>query len=458
VLTHATVIDVRTGRLIPDQTIVILGHRILSVAARPSIPANAHVVDCTGEFVVPGFWDMHAHALWSNDQAQRMLDLFLANGVTGIRDMRSPLPLSESLAWRSNVQMGTVVGPSIVAAGKLVDGPKPVWPGSVAVETAQQARDAIDSLHAEGVDFIKIYSRLPREAYFAVAAETRRKNIPFVGHVPIYVSATEASTAGQRSIEHLSEILFACSRNESQLRHRLVNTAIGSERDQVRKQQLKKVVDTFSANKATALANLFAKNDTWQVPTLLVQYTYAYVNPDELYDSPGTRYVSSAALKSWTERLRGFRTSRDQSDFFAQKRSYELELKVVRLMHRAGERFMTGTDAETFYPAGFALHKELALFVAAGFSNLEALQAATLNPAIFLGKERELGTVEAGKRADLVLLEANPLSYISNTERIVGVIADGRYFDRKQLDELLSDAAGRAGNLHSESGTPVSPH
>jgi hypothetical protein len=356
--------------------------------------------------------------------------------------MGSPLPVDETLTWRTKVANGTVLGPRIVAAGKLVDGPNPVWPDSVTVETREQAREAVDALHKDGVDFIKVYSRLPRGAYFAVAAEAKKDGLAYVGHVPIYVSAREASLAGQRSIEHLSEILFACSSDESDLRKQLIATAIGTERDRIRKEQLKIIVSTFSARKARQLSRLFAKNDTWQVPTLLVQHTYAFANPYELHGLPGVRYVPAGAVKGWIDRLNSFRKIRDERDMKAQKRSYELEIQLVRMMHRAGVRFMTGTDAETLYPAGFGLHAELGLFVSAGFSPLEALQAATLNPAKYLGRTADIGTVEVGKLADLVILEANPLDYIRNTERIAGVVTAGRYLDRQELDRLLSEAAG----------------
>jgi Amidohydrolase family len=441
VFTHATVVDVRTGHVLRDQTIVITGDRIIALSSRAEIPVKAELVNATGKFVIPGFWDMHAHALWSTDQIERMFDLFLANGVTAIRDMGSPLPVSQTLSWRKKVANGTVLGPRIFAAGKLVDGPQPVWPESVAVGSDEQAREAVDMLHKDGVDFIKVYSRLPRVAYFAVAAEAKKDGLSFVGHVPIYVSASEASMAGQRSIEHLSEMLFACSHDESDLRKQLVASAIGAERDRVRKEQLKVVVSTFSAQKAMRLSRLVAKNDTWQVPTLLVQYTYAFVNPYELHDSPGVRYVPASTVNGWIERLSSFRKIRDEKDMEAQKRSYELEIQLVQMMRRSGTRFMTGTDAETFYPAGFGLHTELGLFVSAGFSSLEALQAATLNPSVYFGKTTDLGTVEVGKLADLVILEANPLDDIRNTERIAGVVTAGRYLDRQELDRRLSEAA-----------------
>jgi len=446
VFTHATVVDVKSGRLLNDQTIVIRGDRITALSPHAEIPAGARIVDATGRFVIPGLWDMHAHPLYGCDTPERMFRMLLANGVTGARDLGSGLPVPEALNWRDRVASGAVLGPRIIAAGKIVDGPQPVFPGSIAVGTAEQGREAVRALRRDGVDLVKVYSRLPREAYFAIADEARKQGIPFVGHTPIYISAREAAEAGQRSIEHLSELLFACSSKESELREQLISSPIGVARDRVRREQTKVIVATFSEQKASQLSGLFVKNGTWQVPTLLIQYTYAFVDPAQLRDSPGARYVPASLMQSWIERLSAFRGIRKEEDMAAQKRSYELEIGLVRRMHAAGVRFMTGTDAETYYPAGFSLVTELGLFVRAGFSPLEALQAAPLNPAEYLGKTNDFGTVGVGKVADLVLLEANPLEYIQNAGRIAGVVAAGRYLDRVELDRLLSEAANLASN------------
>jgi imidazolonepropionase-like amidohydrolase len=445
VFTNATVINVKSGRFLREQTIVITDDRITALSPKAKIPPRALVVDATGQFVVPGFWDMHAHALWSNDQVQRMLDLFLANGVTAVRDMGSPLAVDEIMQWRKEVSDGAVLGPRLFPAGKIIDGPQPVWPGSLTAETDQQAKEAVAYLHDHGVDFIKVYSRLPRAAYFAIAAEAKKDGIDYVGHVPIYISAREASTAGQRSIEHLSEILLACSSDELALRKQLVATAVGADRDRVRKEQLKVLVNTFSEKKAIELSRTFASNNTWHVPTLLVQHTFALMNPNDLRNSPGVEYVPPTAVMGWMDRLGSFRKTRNEEDMSVQRRSYELEVQVVQTMHRAGVHFMTGTDAETFFPAGYGLHTELALLVEAGFSPLEALQAATLNPATYFHKTAESGTVEVGKTADLVFLEGNPLQDIHNTQQIAAVVTAGRYLDREKIHRLLSEAASLAG-------------
>lgn len=442
--THATVIDIQTGSLTRNATIVIELDHIVAVSQTAKVPPSASVVDLSGRFVIPGLWDMHAHPLYTADRPERMFRMLLANGVTGVRDLGSLMPVPEALAWRDKVNSGAVLGPRVVAAGKIVDGPIPVFPNSIPVGTAEQGREIVHTLKNQGVGLIKVYSRLPREAYFAIADEAKKEGIPFVGHTPIFISASEAATAGQRSIEHLSEILFACSSKESELRKELIDSAIGDARNRVRRDQTKVVVDTFSEAKAQQLTALFRQHDTWQVPTLNIQYTYAYVDPYTLHDFPGTRYVPAEMIDGWADRVAGFRKIRDEQDMQAQRRSYELEIHLVQMMHKAGVHFMTGTDAETFYPAGFCLHMELALFVGAGFTPLEALQAATLNPAKYLGRTKDLGTVEVGKLADLVILEANPLEQIENTGRIAGVVTAGRYLSREKLNQLLSEAADLA--------------
>lgn len=440
---HATVVAVDTGALLADRTVVIEGDRIAAVSAHARAPEAARTIDARGKFLIPGLWDMHVHALWARDTPERVFPLFIANGVTGIRDMGSPLPVAETLRWRSAVASGEL-GPRIVAAGRLVDGPQPVWPGSVAVSDAPQARDAVDGLKQAGVDFIKVYSRLPRDCYFAVAEETKKQGLPFCGHLPVEVSASEASAAGQRSIEHLSELLYSASAREAELRRELVATRPGPERDGVRWKQMTALVQSFSEERAISMAEFFRRNGTWQVPTLIAQHTFAYSDDIDLTRLPGAAYVPREALDGWKERLAAFRRGRSAADLLAYRRANETEIRLVQIMRRAGVGFMSGTDADLYYVSGYGLHAELRLMQEVGFSPLEALRAATLNPALFLGRQETMGTIEAGKVADLVLVDSNPLDDVGNTEKITAVVAAGRYLDRSALDGLLATAAGRA--------------
>jgi hypothetical protein len=441
---HVTVVAVDTGQLLEDRTVVITGERIAAVSAHAKPPKGAQTIDATGKFLIPGLWDMHVHALWTDDTPERVFPLFLANGVTGIRDMGSPLPVPDSLRWRAAVASGTVLGPRIVAAGRLVDGPQPVWPGSLGVGNPQQARDAVDGLRESGVDFIKVYSRLPRDCYFAVAEEAKKQDLPFCGHLPIEVTASEASAAGQQSIEHLSELLYSCSTREPELRRTLVAARPGPERDGVRWKQMNALVESFSEQRASSMADLFRRNGTWQVPTLIAQHTFAFSDDIDLSQLPGAAYVPPAALDGWKERLAAFRRGHSAADLLWYKRTNETENRLVQIMRQAGVGFMAGTDADLYYVSGYGLHAELRLMQEAGFSPLEALRAATLNPAKFLGKLETLGTIEARRIADLVLVDSNPLDDIGNTEKIAAVVTAGRYLDRSALDKLLASAAGRA--------------
>src|SRR5258705_3001941 len=218
-LMHVTVIDGTGAPPRSDMTVLIVGYRIAEIAKSNtiSVPRFARTIDATGSFLIPGLWDMHAHPddpeLWPVNpppqEKEKLLTLLIANGVTGIRDMGGDLRLLQE--WRARVGNGTIVGPHIYACGPLLDGPKPMWPGSVAISTAEQGRQAVRDLKKQRADFVKVYSLLPRDAYFAIADEAKKLKLPFAGHVPDSVTPEEASDAGQASEEHLLQIVEACS-------------------------------------------------------------------------------------------------------------------------------------------------------------------------------------------------------------------------------------------------------
>src|SRR5215475_2894331 len=216
VINHVTVIDATGADAKSDMAVVITGDRITAIgkAAEVKFPKDAQLVEAAGKFLIPGLWDMHTHIA-----TQDFLGLFIANGVTGVRDMGG---VWEALSlWRRLIKEGRLTGPRIVAAGPIVDGPKPVWPFSIAVADEKQARQAVASLKQRGVDFIKVYSLLPREAYFAIADEARKQGMSVAGHVPFSVSAAEVAEAGQKSIEHLDMLLLGCSDQDEEVRKEL---------------------------------------------------------------------------------------------------------------------------------------------------------------------------------------------------------------------------------------------
>src|SRR5579864_1797265 len=340
---------------------------------------------------------MHVHL----DPQGNRLQALVANGITGIREMYSGIPIATLAAWRARPE-----NPRIVAAGFL-DGPLmltsgPAPPDAYAVGTAEQARLAVGVLEASGADFLKVYNSLPREAYFEIAQRSKSLGIPFAGHVPEAVSPAEASEVGQRSQEHLINILLACSTREEELRRQRIATMYdpaisGQERMlQLGFPDPVGLFDTYDDAKAAALFKTFVKNATWHTPTLALLQSF-------LADKARARRM--AYMQDLTP---------EQFDAWMARFSVLLERykKLVGEMHRASVEFLAGTDSgpNTPVPPGSGLHDELELLVDSGFTPLEALQAATRNPARYLGKLQEMGTLEPGKVADLVLLDANPLA------------------------------------------------
>jgi imidazolonepropionase-like amidohydrolase len=432
-------IDVTGGTVAANSTVVLSGGRIADVgrSADVRIPRGAQVVDGSGKFLIPGLWDMHVHMVfgdWFPQSREITLPLFVANGVTGVRDMGGELDVLQR--WRREITQGKLLGPRIVTSGPMLDGPKPRFPSSVAVASPEDGRKAVDDLKRRGADFIKLQSLMSRESYFAIAGEAKKQAIVFAGHVPDAIRAMEASNAGQKSIEHLTGVFEGCSTVEDEL----LKGPKG----------LKRFLETFDDTKAAALIAVFAKNRTWQAPTLVWERGGNLLDQRDLQHDSRARYVP-ASWKNGTWRRFTEDILKDQAndDLETRQRFVAKELEVVRAMHRASMPFLAGTDtaAGVYVFPGFSLHEELQLLVQAGFTPLEALQCATRNPAEYLRKLGEMGTVEKGKVADLVLLDANPLDDIANTQRIAGVIAAGRYLSRADLDQLLRgvEAAAKHG-------------
>jgi len=431
VLNHVTVVDVSGGPSQPDMAVVIRGARIVAVV--PSVklkkPAGAEFVDDSGKYVIPGLWDMHVHMIfgdWLPQDEHIILPLFVANGITGVRDMGGDLDALK--VWRAKIDAGTLLGPHMVIAGPMLDGPVPRFPSSAPVKNAADGKKIVDELHAAGVNFIKIQSLIPRDGYFAAADEAKKLGIPFVGHVPDAVRASEASNAGQRSIEHLTGVFEGCSSIEDEL----MKGPKGPGR----------FVATYDPARAQALIALFAKNKTWQVPTLVWEHGQWLIDESDFAKDPLTKYAPPAWKdRTWPMFTKDILKDMDTDPVSVREKFTQMELDIVNQMHRAGVPFLAGTDTAAgvhVFP-GFSLHEELAYFVKAGFTPLEALQTATRNPAEFFGKLSEYGTVEAGKRADLDVLDANPLDDIHNTQRIRAVVLAGKYFSRQELDSMLHE-------------------
>jgi imidazolonepropionase-like amidohydrolase len=446
VITGATVVDVAAGRLLPGQTIVISGSRIVAAgrdaSVRPS--SGGRVLDARGKFVIPGLWDMHVHA--TGPVLDRLfLPILAAHGVTGVRDMWGRFAWFDSV--RAQVARGTLVAPRVVGSGHILDGAPAIWPGSTGVKDAEETRRVVDSLAAGGAAFIKVYSRLSPETFRAAAERASARGLPFAGHVPSLVSVAEASDLGMRSIEHLQMLTQGCSRDEDALRAELA-AAVASPRAWdsaavISRQQVRRTLDTFDEARCRALAARLARNGTWMVPTLTVLRSVAFLDDTTLAADPRMAWVPRWFSAGWNPRADFRFRALGARDWALRKEVFAAQQRLVTLLHRAGVSFLAGTDLSNPYIfPGFSLHEELRNLVAAGFSPLEALRTATVNPARFLGAADSLGAVRTGYVADLVVLDADPLADIGNTERVHAVILNGRLIDAAERQRLLE--AGRA--------------
>jgi imidazolonepropionase-like amidohydrolase len=395
---------------------------------------------------------MHTHSL-SSDKIPTWFSLFVANGVVGIRDMGSSLPAAEIQALKNGKHKPS---PRIYAAGRTIGG---FVDGQTIIPTSPEAgRQAVRELKAGGSDFIKVATQVPADIFFAIADEARKLEISIAGHVPLTVPLSKAATAGMKSFEHSYGVLEACSNREQEVRQEIEQAALGHASRAESWGAIVQATDraygrqasdgTYNRHKCEELAATLSSYGTWQCPTLMVRRAFALLNDPKLTADDNLKYISRPLLSRWKSTLTTDERSRGMTDQLFSDRRVRLrkESETAALLMRKGVRLLAGTDCgDPFVVPGFSLHDELALLVDAGLTPLQALESATLNPARFLGIERDFGTVERGKIAGLVLISADPLADIRNTRKIEAVIMDGVLYDRRTLNKMLAgvEAASR---------------
>ena len=415
---NASIVDVANGNVLSGQTIHINGRSIIAVGPTAELPLpGVPRIDAHGAFVVPGLFHMHAHVL-----AQQPASRYVAEGITAVRDLGSPLGAFAAI----DSDEESVIRPTIWSSGPVLDAPRAS--GTPAnrhpVQNEDEARTAVATIAASGVDFIKVHDWLTLPVYTAVAEAARARGLPLVGHLPAAVTIDEAFSAGQKSIEHLGGltlgVLRECTRTDSLAYREVVNqvaTRVASESDFnppaevfMTSAHLTPLLDGFEPALCTALAQRLARADVWQLPNLVLWRAWIDFVPP-----------SAPALSS--------------EDRAARRRLFDTNKRIVEIMHQAGVPILAGVDEIR----GATLHDELELLVDAGLAPGEALQAATINAARFLGVSDSYGSVAPDHVADFILIDGDPLVDIGNLRRIRSVVLRGEHYDRASISGWLEN-------------------
>jgi hypothetical protein len=468
-LTDVTVVNTRDGSLAPGMNLLMDKGKIVSITPASNAPTGANVttIDTHGKFVVPGFTDMHAHVL-ENAHPNDMLTLMLSNGITGWRQMNgSPELLKER---REGTLPMSGLEPALLSMPGVILTPLNAW-------SPESGVAQVDEERAEGADFIKVIL-VNAPTFFAAQAEAKRLHIPFAGHLPAGVDIVAASKGGMTSVEHLgagTDLLIPCSTDEAVLRAAIAKappiegfpfnvvhllpfrsrilqmllprivvntTSLVSKAGLV---NLRHMMSTYDENKCKRLAAEFVADGTWQDPTLNREKTSMEAADPEFLKSPHNRYMAPEELADWWTSERKFAAQFSAADRKTFRDYHDFHLRLVKLFDEVGVKLLIGEDAggAGWVVPGFAIHQEFDEFQKAGVSPLHILQDTTINAAQYLGRTSTMGTVEPGKNADLVLLDANPIESAQNLHKIYAVVRDGHYLSRQDLDEALSKLAAK---------------
>ena len=428
-LDHINIIDVDQGKIIANRCVYIDGHRIRSISSHPIDNQKAKIYNCTGKYLMPGLWDMHIHDA-GDDSSNRheYIPLFLANGVTGIRDMWGS---AEMLKLKSDIDSGKFIGPRMVIGSPIVDGKKPFFKDALSAATEQQGRYLVDSLADARYDFIKIYTMVREPVYLAIADECKKKGIALEGHLPTEIGLEEAVGAGQRSFEHNFNVNRYLTGHETEYlkwSHNYLDT-VHSYRDgkfMVHNEPLG--VTEKDLHISTDLLNRMIRNRVAVVPTLTLAQGRGLDGDIMAKQTRGLEYLSVEFVGRWMHTKPVLPAELEQ-DFGA----------AAKFLMNKGVLILAGTDVNNpFCIPGFGLQQELINLHDAGLTNLQSLQTATINPAKFLYREKELGTVTKGKLADLLVLDGNPLADIHNTQAINAVIVNGKYISKEEIKSMLA--------------------
>ena len=445
IIKSGNLIDVRTGKILTKKLVATRGKTIVGVFDESKLKnfQAKETIDASGKYIIPGLWDMHVHFGGGDtliEENKNLFPLYIAHGITGIRDAAADLS-SSVLQWRDQIANGTLAGPTLFTSGPKLEGYKSSWVGDIEVSTNAEVDKMLDSLQRLKVDFVKITDNtIKPDTYLYILQEAKKRGMKTSGHVPFALTMDEVSSAGLGSVEHMSYVLKAGSTRDKEVADKVrageLTTRVASPM----------IMQSFEEATALAVYQRMAQHGTFVVPTLTISRTVAYLDQDNHQNDTYLQYIGQGLKNTYAWRVN--RVAKDGPDAIAERHAvYEKSSALLPLLQKAGVTIMAGTDAgflNSYVYPGVGLHHELQLFVKAGLTPLQALQSAIIPGPKFLRKTDLYGDIAAGKSADIVLLNQNPLEKIDATQAIHTVILRGKVYDRKALDTLLTEAKQKA--------------
>lgn len=436
-ISPVSIIDVESGKIIPDQFIAVQGDSILEVgdqhlAEKYQSKSN---LDGQNKFLMPGLWDNHVHFGGAEyiDENEQLLPLYLAFGVTTVRDAAGDISL-EVLKWRDEINLGKRIGPKILTSGPKLEGIESIWPGDLEIGNEEELELALDSLDKLHVDFIKITDNtLKPELFLEAVKRATERGYSISGHIPAALTIDQVSKAGQKTVEHLSYLMRMTTPFEEEIskaRGDGTMTAIDAAK-----------LQSESRDDSVTLAKFqqLAVQGTGVVPTLLISYNIAYLDENDFASDTILNYLGPKLKASYQWRIERMANDTPE-DKKNRKENFETTAKLIPLVKESGMKIYAGTDAgylNTYDIPGLAIHLELQQLVKYGLSPREALEASVINGPEYFGLEDQFGAIQAGKKANLLLLNENPLEDIEATLSIESVVSNGQVLDRKKLNDML---------------------
>ncbi len=438
-LTNVTLVDIETGTLAADQSVLIQDGVITEVGAN-LMASDVTIVDGKGGYLIPGLWDSHVHIFSSPTEPDTALPLYVINGVTGIRDMGALWSIAQQQALQAQIESGEVLGPRLILSGAWVDGSPGSWPGMFLADTPDDARTVVAQIAAEGWAAVKSYSMLTEETYLALAEAATEYGLPLVGHIPEPVALGTAIAAGQDGMEHFGRVPMACSTDEERMLNDL-RAAMQDDAGQARLFEIMAarnaiILDTWDAALCMRVLARMADVGLHVSPTLVVANFYTGNWPAA--DTPRMRMLPPEVRAGWNQPDFRLDAMTDEVRTLAEQ-SIALDRRTFAMAHEAGVPILASSDASFANPYlfhGFSLLDELDIYVETGLTPREALYTATVAPPRFFNLSDQDGTIAVGHRADLVLLDANPLEGLATLRKPLAVIIAGKVLDRAALDAM----------------------